>query len=251
MKKLYIVTALILCAVSIQAAQLYYQFPDAAKMRTTDRMMIWQNNSGNRNLTGAQFQYEAVGGDSPLVKQALSSYSSANPNTGNSIYRRIFEVKSRAGKILQYITAAGETTIGTPVALAVNSVNPVNGTTNLFNNYSVRFCRPTFGTCSTLTGTQVGYKRMLPEVSVTYNKGLRSLSSTTEQYIVGRTTSFNTASRTGNYVPFVSYSVAPATTYTLRVMRNTIVQHDGEWTSSCGSAMTDMGGYCESTFSTR
>lgn len=53
MKKLCIITAIMFCAVSIQGASLYYQFPDARQFKDDDRMLIYQNASGNRNLTGA------------------------------------------------------------------------------------------------------------------------------------------------------------------------------------------------------
>jgi len=61
MNRLYIIVAIMLCAVSLQAASLYYQFPDATVFHNDDRMLIHQNISGvgyrnsttNRNLTGS------------------------------------------------------------------------------------------------------------------------------------------------------------------------------------------------------
>lgn len=235
MKRLIAIALIMVAATAFAASQKLNELPLIGKIKDDARMYVYDTLSGNRNITGANFRQQAAGGDGPLIKQAQASYSSTKANTPNSIYRRIIEVRDRSGKIVQYTTANGALVFGTPVPLSVNSVYPTNGSTGWYNNYS--------------SGTG-GLKRMIPAPSVTYNKGTRSLSSTTDQYIVGKTLGFDSTSE-GTNVRFVSYSVAAGTTYTIRVMRQSIVQYDGEWTSSCGSGMTDMGGYCESTFTTR
>jgi len=247
MQRLITICLIFIAAVSFAATTQYYGFPDAVRMKANDRILMYPNASGSRNLTGTQFKYEAAGGDAPLIKQAQNSYSSVNPNTPNSIHRRVLEVRNRTGVIMQYITAAGRMVLGTPQALAINSVSPVHGTTNLFNNYSVRRCA--FTTCSTMTGVYWNGKKMTTPIYVQYNKG--SGVTTAQQYIVGKPLAFDPTMSQGGKIQFLGFSTASATTYTLRVMREAIVQTDGEWTSSCGANMTDMGGYCESTFSTR
>jgi hypothetical protein len=247
MKKLYIVTLIVLCAASIQAAQLIYQFPDAGKMADTDRVYVYQSTGGNRNLTGSQFKYEALGGDDALSKQAQSSYSSVNPNTPNSVHRRVMEVKDRTGKIMQYVTAIGRMVIGTPKALDIIGAAPASGTTGLFNNYSVRRCA--FTTCSTMTGVYWNGKKMTTPVNVQYNKGV--IVNTSQQYINGVSLGFDSGYTTGTKVQFLPFSSAAGTTYTVRALRQSILQTDGEWTSSCGAYMTDNAGDCELTFSTR
>lgn len=249
MKKLYIITAVVLFAASIQAAQLIYQFPDAGKMKDTDRVYVYQNASGNRNLTGSQFKYEALGGDNPMVKQAFSGMSSqwAGPN---SIHRRISEIRNAAGNIIYYITAAGRMNIGgQPVPFAVTGISPANGTTDIFNNYSVRACA--FTTCSTMTGVYWNQKKWTGTKYVQYNKYVKSPSSTTDQFIVGKTLGLTS---TDNFkYTFADYSVAAATTYTMKVWLENFrkYQTDGEYTATC-PGMTDTGdGYCESTFTTR
>jgi hypothetical protein len=73
MKRLYIIAAIMLCAVAAQAAQLYYQFPDAARLNDTDRVLVYQNSSGSRNLTGA------------MLKTAQTAAKLATPRTINGV----------------------------------------------------------------------------------------------------------------------------------------------------------------------
>lgn len=248
MQRLITITLILLAASAFAASQKLSELPLISNIKDSARLYVYDTLSGNRNITGSDFRKQAAGGDSPLIKQALASYSSANANTPNSQYRRVFEVRDRSGKIVQYTTANGITTIGTPKALSINGVYPANASTGWFNNYSVRVC--TFSKCSTLTGTKIQNKSMRPAPYVQYNKGLRDLT-TSQQLIVGKSLAFDPTASGGAKYAFVPFSTAPGTTYTIRVLRQAIVQHDGEWASYCGASMVDVGGYCETTFTTR
>jgi hypothetical protein len=53
MKNLIIFTLLFVAATVFAAGQQYYSYPDATRFKADDRMLIYQNASGSRNLTGA------------------------------------------------------------------------------------------------------------------------------------------------------------------------------------------------------
>lgn len=233
MKRLITIALIMTAGCAWAASQKLNELPLISNIKDTARLYVYDSLSGNRNITGANFRLQAVGGDGALIKQAHASYSSTKAGTPNSQYRRIFEIRDRAGKIVQYITANGNTTIGTPVALSINGVYPANASTGWYNNYSSN-----------------GKKSMRPAVYVQYNKGLRYLD-TSQQLIAGQSLAFDPTASSGTKYAFLPFSAAASTTYTIRVMRQQIIQHDGEWTSSCGAAMIDVGGYCEATFTTR
>jgi hypothetical protein len=86
MKRLVIITAIFLTAVSIQAAQQYYSFPDATKFYDTDRMLIYQSNSGSRNLTGSGLKnvIRQTAWERTTTKVFQASSSSAATTSGTS-----------------------------------------------------------------------------------------------------------------------------------------------------------------------
>jgi hypothetical protein len=249
MKRLIIMVLIMATGCAFAASQKIYEFPDAGKMKDSDRVYIYQNASGNRNLTGSQFKYEALGGDGVMVKMAMNTYTSqwAGPN---SQHRRVSEIRNYLGKITYYVTAAGRMVIGgEPRPFAVTAVVPASGTTGIYNNYSARACA--FTTCSTMTGVYWTGKKWTGSKYITYNKTVKSVSSSTDQFIVGKT--LNLVSGDQLKYTFADYSVAAATTYTMKIWLENFrrYQQDGEWTATC-PGMTDTGdGYCEATFTTR
>lgn len=84
MKRFYIIAAIFACAVSVQAAQLYYQFPDATVLNNADRMLIYQNNSGSKNLTGARLKQEIL--KNATVTGFLNTVGTVSINGTNKIY---------------------------------------------------------------------------------------------------------------------------------------------------------------------
>lgn len=61
MKRLIIITLLIaITATAYAATTQYYAFPDANKMYDTDRILVFQNASGSRNLTGSKLKSQVL-----------------------------------------------------------------------------------------------------------------------------------------------------------------------------------------------
>ncbi|MBC7964233.1 MAG: hypothetical protein H7Y05_14975 [Steroidobacteraceae bacterium] len=231
MNRLIILCILIVSAVFAQAATMqYYSYPNAKRMRDTGRVLMYDNLSGSRNLTGAQIRSEVLGGNGALVKQAPA---------GAGDYVRIFEVKNAVGTIVQYTQANGCLTFGTPTPLAIGSVYPANGATNVSNgtwfNYS-----------STSGGWNYWARNNATTPAITFNKEPFG-AGITKTYIVGSSIAPSTA---GAVLSFANFSGVPGAIYTLRADRTYLqtTQQDGETTSSCGSAMTDVAGICTSTF---
>jgi hypothetical protein len=231
------------------ASQKLSELPLTDTIRDDSRLYVFNGPTSNRNITGADFRKQALGGDGAMIKQAMSNYTSqwAGPY---SQHRRISEIRNYLGKITYYVTAAGRMVVGgNPIPFAVNTVVPAGGTTGIYNNYSVRACA--FTTCSTMTGVYWTGKKWTGSKYITYNKTVKSVSSSTDQFIVGKTLTLTSTDQL-KYT-FADYSVAAATTYTMKIWLENFrrYQQDGEWTASC-PGMTDTGdGYCQSTFSTR
>lgn len=211
-----LVLMIVLAAAVVFAGQAYYQFPETDSLNDGDRILVFDNiSSTSRNITGAKIKQEAVSAvnapsDNPLVKQ---------PATSTNPYQRVMEIKDANGVIKQWSNAKGQLYFGTPKALAVTAVSPANGA----------------------TGVDVA---TVP--SVTINKASDATISTI--LIVGSST--DPATSDGGITWTIPATLAASTTYTIRVVKNSIVQTDGETTSSCGTVMTDNAGVCESTFTT-
>lgn len=198
------------------AAETYYNFPDATSLPNAGRILM-RDGSSNKNITGSKLKDE--------VRTAISDTAlSAQPIDGSNAYKRVAEFKNSSGVITSYITANGTLVLGTPVALAVTSVYPSNGATGVSVSDIPQ------------VGTNINFKATISNL-----------------YIVGSSTapvSTDGASSTSTNIWNIPATLAANTTYTIRFLKNSIIQTSGEITSSCGTAMTDVAGVCESTFTT-
>lgn len=225
MHRLFIPIAILLCAASALAAgSYYYTKPDAATLPDNGRILMYDpNTNSDKNITGSILKQQVV----PSQQTILDSIAAPSATTlrkqspaGASPYSRQVEIKDSTGKIVTYITANGAIRIGTPRSLAITGVWPANGATGV-------------------AVTSWPY--------VTFNKDV--MLNITMMYIVGDATApYAPGENTAWYLPTVS--LLPNTTYTIRVARQLITQTDGETASSCGDAMLDVAGVCQSTFTT-
>lgn len=225
--------AMVLCLLSsvhcplsaLAAGAYYYTKPDAATLPDNGRILMYDpNTASDKNITGSTLKQQVA----PSQQTILDSIGapSATPlrkqaPVGASPYSRQVEIKdSITGKIVTYITANGAIRIGTPRSLAITGVWPTNGATGV-------------------AITAYPY--------VTFNKDV-SLDIT-QMYIVGDASApYAPAENTAWYI--WAPNLLPNTTYTIVVKRQLITQTDGETASSCGDAMTDVAGVCQSTFTT-
>ena len=102
MKTLYIITAIVFCAASLHAAQLYYQFSDAQRLNNTDRVLIYQNSSGNRNITGAMLRSEILAGN---AASATTAGAMASPYGNYSTTVPIYTSTATSSILDHYSTA--------------------------------------------------------------------------------------------------------------------------------------------------
>lgn len=92
MKRLLIISILLSVCTAWAATSPYYQYPDAVRLNDTDRMLVYQNVTGSRNITGAKLKstlssglrvsaYGAVGdgitNDRLAIQAALDAASAA------------------------------------------------------------------------------------------------------------------------------------------------------------------------------
>lgn len=235
MKRLVVICILFITAVTIQAAtQQYYNYPTVKRLYDNSRVLIYANNSGSRNITGAQLKSEVV--TQASVNAALATATNASPlikqaGSGDNSYVRQFEVRNASGTIVAWINTIGQMVFGTPKALAVSSVYPANGATNVSNGVWFNFSTAGLGWQRINTTTP----------QITYNKDDHPAG-------VISPTGGSTAVKRAEYSVFDNFSGIPGAVYTITTNRLSYTQLDGETTSSCGSAMTDVGGVCTSTF---
>lgn len=218
----------ILCPLSALAAGAYYYTkPDATTLPDNGRILMYDPNLAvgdrDRNITGQVLKQQVV----PSQQTTLDSIATPSattlrvqPAAGASPYSRKIEVHDPTGKIVMYVTANGAIRIGTPRSLAITGVYPTNGATGVAT-------------------TKVPY--------VTFNKDV-SLDIT-NMYIQGDATAPYAPGENTAWFLFTP-NLLPNTTYTIRVARQLITQTDGETASSCGDAMQDVAGVCQSTFTT-
>lgn len=156
---------------------------------------------------------------STLRTTASDTPISSKPVSSSNPYQRVYEGRSSDGTITSYITANGILVIGTPHVLTVSSIVPANGATGFVGG----------------------------PITLTFNKDPLSTSAS-YMYVQGVTTA-NGANN--NIITSTAY-LAPSTSYTYKVVKNSLapLQTDGETTASCGTAMTDVSGVCQSTFTT-
>ncbi|MBC7963798.1 MAG: hypothetical protein H7Y05_12740 [Steroidobacteraceae bacterium] len=247
MKRLIITALLMLVAAACFAAAPWYTVPNAKRLYDDSRIMVYTNASGTRNLTGLQLKQDLNAfirlSSSKRVADATQIFNLMTTGTSNKLvkraapgattYTRLMEIKDNTGKIVYWINNSGQMVFGTPVALAVSTVYPTNGATNVSN-----------GTWFNYSSTGLGWQRINTTTpAVTYNK--QTGVTISEQYIVG---SAITPAGSEAVWSFNNFSGAAGTTYTMKVSRAAIVQTDGETANSCGTAMTDIAGLCTSTF---
>ena len=68
MKRLIIIALLFVTATAYAAGQQYYNYPNAGPIKNNDRILIYQNASGSRNLTGRQLHRD-------ISPRSMSNYS--------------------------------------------------------------------------------------------------------------------------------------------------------------------------------
>jgi hypothetical protein len=238
MRRMIFITLVMLIAVSavIAAEKQWYTYPLAGGgLRDTGRMMVYDNLSGTRNILGSKLKTEVLGGSGPLVKQAPA-------NSGD--YVRTVEIKDASGIIKMWINESGQMIFGTPAPLSFSSVYPANNTFGIVNGYEY------------VDDGMGGYVRiggLIPYVQ--FNKTTIANISTLSLWLVdlggGETpTGIAPTPQDGGYTKwgFLNFSGAHIGSYQMRVVRGSVPQTDGETTSSCGSAMTDVSGTCISSF---
>ncbi len=228
MKTLAITITILILAVTAGAAP-YYGHPDMTTLPDNARVLVYDPNiptatQRDRNITGAKLKSEiikAIGdpSDAPLKKQPIAT----------SPYIRQMEVRDSTGKITYYVTAGGTTTIGTPVPLTISLVSPANGAT---------------GVSTAVVPTVVFNKYVTATASSLYIVGI-SATPVSSSY-----TGYDGATYTDDKTWTVPATLAPGTTYNIRVNLPLIGQDADDMSMTCG-VMTDLGeGVCESTFTT-
>lgn len=226
MKRLIVMLLLFAAALAAHAAgpRQYYDYPDAARLRDSSRILMYDNLSGSRNITGAKLRAELS--SQPVILGGIASPSSSalkkQAGAGDGPYVRQIEVRDSTGAITMWVNASGQIHLGTPVPLSVVSVSPANGATNV----------PT---------------STVPRVTLNKTTDNVTISSL---YIVGSGAVPIGDDYSSNSIWVIPAALVPNTTYTIKFERQLIVQADGETTSSCGTAMTDVAGICTSMFTT-
>lgn len=235
MKKLLIITLILITAlVAIAADKTYYSYPNAKRLRDTGRVLYYDNLSGSRNLTGAQLKSEIV--TQTTVNAAIATATNGTPlikrsGSGDGQYVRQFEVKNASGVITMWINTLGQMVFGTPVSLAVSSVSPANGATNVSN-----------GTWFNFSTAGTGWARINTTTpTVTYNKYEFPSAAISP-------TGGSTAGSSDNTRIFSNFSGVPGAVYTITTNLSTQTQSDGETAWSCGAGMTNVANVCTSTF---
>ena len=204
-----IIALLLLPAMAFAASQQYYNYPDATTMPDNGRVLMYDPALGSRNVTGAKLRTSPS--DTPITAQ---------PKTDTNPYKRTYESRDTNNNINYYVQAnggvvvVGTLTIGAlaPAPLAVSSIVPANGATGFAGG----------------------------PITLTFNKYPNSTSSS-YMYVNGVTTANSWPG--GGVITSAAY-LAPSTSYTYKVVKNTLatLQTDGETTASCGTAMTDVSG---------
>lgn len=240
-----IAMAVLLSSTAIAAN--YYMPPVRNYPSDSALFSTFQNTSGARGMTWLElkkqtslFAHLSTSARIANATQIFNLMTTASPaklvkraDPAAGQYARVFEIKDHAGKIVYFIQRDGQVNFGTPTPLSISSVYPINGATNVSN-----------GTWFNYSTTGGGWQRINTTTpGVTYNKS--TIVSISTQYIQG--SSIAPLGENAGWV-FPNFSGAAGATYTMKVVRGSIVQTDGESASSCGTAMTDISGICTSTF---
>jgi len=231
-----LVLTILLCMLPLclGAATYYYQKPDATTLPDTGRVLLYDPvTNSDKNITGLKLKQEiaafahlsssrTVGTQAGIFGYIAQPGATMTKQAGatDSIYARQLEVKDQTGKIVYWVNASGQMIFGTPLDLSVSSVYPANGATGVAYDGSV-----------------------IP--TVTFNKNTDATISTV--YIVGNSTAPISDYGLEWRIPF---NLAANTTYVIKVVKNSIVQTDGQTDSTCGAMTTKPDYSCESTFTT-
>ena len=209
------------------APHTYYDWPEIVDLPDTGRIQIYDPREPvkldrHKNITGAKLKEEVVKAvntpsDVPLQLQ---------PSTATNPYQRKLEVHDANGKITMFITANGTMVFGTPVALAVTDIYPPNGATGVLTTTVPKLTTNIY---------------ISPYISTLYVQGSSANPIDPDGLTVDNYGKGN--------IWFIPATLVANTTYTIKFLRQSIVQTYGETTSSCGP-MTDNADVCESTFTT-
>lgn len=217
MKTLTTIITLLILVTTAHAAP-YYIHPDMTTLPDNARVQIYDPNipiatQRDRNITGAKLKSEIIKSIGDPSDAPLKKQPIAT-----SPYIRQMEVRDSTGKITYYVTAGGVVIIGTPVPITINAVSPSNGATG------------------------VDAATTIPAVA--FNKEVTATLSSL--YILDNAT----APAAGPTTYTIPATLAPGTTYKIRVNLPLIGQDADDMSMSCG-VMSDLGeGVCESTFTT-
>jgi hypothetical protein len=221
-----LITILLCCLPTLAtAAGYYYTKPDATSLPPSGRILMYDPNTGtDKNITGQVLRDQVQ----PSTDETLTTISQpsdlplSKQPVDSSQYKRVAEFKDSTGKITSYIQAGGTLVIGTPKMLEVTAVNPANASTGYAGG----------------------------PIAITFTKSPQATSGS-YFYVTGVTA---TPYPSTDYpaVIMVPAALWPNTAYTLNVVKNSLasLQTDGETTASCGTAMADVSGLCQSTFTT-
>lgn len=73
MKRLMTIALLMITATVYAAGQQYYSYPDATTLKTADRVLIYQNASGSRNITGSVLKRDV--NTEPVLRGKFGRYT--------------------------------------------------------------------------------------------------------------------------------------------------------------------------------
>jgi hypothetical protein len=125
-QRLLVLASLLITATVFAAGKQYYEYPDAWQFKNNDRMLIYQNGSGSRNLTGSGLKsviYQTAWTPGQ-VKVFQATSSSTIPIQITSVTR------DRKGVIKYIQWESGAYFIGTP-GYNHTYIYPFNGMTNV------------------------------------------------------------------------------------------------------------------------
>ena len=71
MKRLVITAILTLAATGYAATVQYFGYPDAKHLKDADRILVYQNSSGSKNITGQRLKEQV--NNNPIFKSATSA----------------------------------------------------------------------------------------------------------------------------------------------------------------------------------
>ena len=73
MKQLILIALLMITATAFAAGKQYYDYPDSPRLYDDARLLVYNNSSGSRNITGAKLKSEIH--TNPVMKGPFVNYS--------------------------------------------------------------------------------------------------------------------------------------------------------------------------------